>query len=99
MESIPAHIWDLRELLRLAYEAGNQNFAELSDEFVEDLLRRFKVPSPKQDTSLRVFENTPTFTPSMTTTLSGNYSPHYYSYYATQDGAATPSLGEITLWS
>ena len=84
---------DLREFILRAYRAGNENFAELSDEFADEIMKECKKPHVASSGEI-------TLSPATTTlTLGANSTPHYYSYYAAQDRASPPSLGETTLWS
>lgn len=75
---------ELRNALERAYRCGNENFMELSGEFVEEIMRDCK--------------SNPGNSPfSVTSTL--NLGTQHYSYYATQNGVSQPLLGETTLWS
>jgi hypothetical protein len=84
---------DLRELLLRAYRAGNENFAELSGEFADEIMRECKGSNATSSGEITLSPAAGTFT------LGINSTPHYYSYYAAQDRAPPPSLGETTLWS
>lgn len=100
MDGVFVSYSDLRELLLRAYRSGNENFAELSDEFADEIIQECKsrhLLRPNITSSGEI-----TLSPNATYTVGldePNSTPHYYSYYAAQDRASPPSLGETTLWS
>jgi hypothetical protein len=81
---------ELKQILFRAYKCGNENFAELSDEFVEEIIKDCGKFISSSNSFVSSFS---------TVTTTSNSDGGYYISYATPNGASPPSLGEMTLWS